>query len=84
MNTTIHNADGAVHVCIVTLALMAAIAITGFAIAVRLDASNGMQPNIHASRTLKAPVQRRRPIATSLAVHRSALFRPAFSQVIIV
>jgi len=63
MNATIYNADSATHIRIVTLALMAAIAISGFAISVRLGASDGMQANMHAGRVLKAQVLR--PIATS-------------------
>ncbi|MDE2331505.1 MAG: hypothetical protein KGK16_12090 [Bradyrhizobium sp.] len=64
------------------LALIAAIAISGFAISVRLGANDGMQANMHASRVLKAQVLRRQPTATSFAVHQSALFQPAFSRLI--
>jgi hypothetical protein len=75
MNATIYNADSATHIRIVTLALMAAIAISGFAISVRLGASDGMQANMHAGRVLKAQVLR----PSHITVHRSALFQPAFS-----
>jgi hypothetical protein len=53
MNSTMHNADRATHMRIVTLALIAAIAVTGLAISVRLSVG-GMQANLNASHALKA------------------------------
>lgn len=82
MNATIYNADSAAHIRIVMLALIAAIAISGFAISVRLGGNDGMLANTHASRVLKAQALRRQPTATLFPVHQSALFQPAFSRLI--
>ncbi len=55
MNSSIHTADRATHMRILALALIAAIAVTGFAISVRLSANGGMQANMSVDRVLKAP-----------------------------
>jgi hypothetical protein len=65
MNSAIHNADRATHMRIVALALIAAIAVTGFAISVRLSAGGGMQANLNTSHALKAQVFGIQPTAAS-------------------
>ena len=54
MNATIHAADRATHIRIVAMALIAAIAVTGFAASIRFNSIVGMQANANASRSLKA------------------------------
>ncbi len=65
MNSMIHTADRATHMRVVALALIAAIAVTGFAISVRLSAG-GMQANMSTSRVLKAQAPGVQPTAASL------------------
>jgi hypothetical protein len=66
MNATIHNADRATHMRIVALALVAAIAVSGFAISARLSGSGGMRANASASHVLKAQAPANQPTAASL------------------
>ena len=65
MNATMHNADRATHMRIVALALIATIAVSGFAISARLD-GGGMWANASASHVLKAQAPANQPTAASL------------------
>jgi hypothetical protein len=69
MNSTIHNADRATHIRIVALALIASIAVTGFAISARLSAGE-MQANVNTSRVVKAQLPGGQPTAEALQAIR--------------
>jgi len=68
MNSTIHTADRATHLRIVALALIAAIAVTGFAISVRLS-SGGIQANMNTG-VMKAQIPVSQPTTASLGAAR--------------
>jgi len=68
MNSTIHTADRATHLRVVALALIAAIAVTGFAISVRLS-GGGIQPNMNAG-VMRAQLPVSQPTAASLSANR--------------
>ena len=58
MNSTLHDADRATHMRVVTSALIAAIVVSGLAISMRLSAGGAMQANMNTSALLKADLLR--------------------------